>query len=342
MVDNTVSDSVLIDLSNLSGIVVGRNGKGGSGTCVKLEDGGIALLTSKHVVIECIRNTGRIGIAIPLKRVNLQTPRLIRMDSSQQGDAALVEFTNLPKDIPAVPFADWTNNNSRLAVGLPVVACGFPGALRKMERTKMIPQFAWLEDRISSIQGDIVISGIAEEIEDIPTNFRGMSGGGLFTFDGSFIGVLTGEQRNLKPSRGKLYSILPSGYEELYKPFSMPSDAPQDGYYAERRSVVLELLKPDNSAPTTTVGVLAELFWSKIEPNHKFGRIGRIINLEFIIPDTDTHFPINVESLFTWTEDTEEGRLKALEEEFKFLLLRIGWLLKDDQDILKLQVNSMV
>jgi hypothetical protein len=336
------SDAVLRDLAEVTGLVIGRNGKGGSGTCVQLEDGTVALLTAKHVVIECIRNTGGIAIAAPFSGINFQFPRLIRMDSSQQGDAALVVFKEVPQEMPAIPFSQWTINHSKIAVGMPVFACGFPGALRKMEDSKIKPQFSFVGDWISSINGHMVTTGINETIADMPSNFRGLSGGGLFAEDGSFLGLIVEERRRITPSRGELYSILPSGFTELYKPYSMPPDAPNGGDYAERRSVALNLLKPNNEDLVATIGVLAELFWSKSDPNHKLGRIGRIINLEFILPGVETHFPINVESLFTWDEDTEESRLSAIHDEFKFLLLRIGWLLKDDGETLELQVNPMI
>jgi hypothetical protein len=339
---SSASDSVLRDLAKVTGLVIGRNGKGGSGTCVQLDDGTIALLTAKHVVIECIRNTGGIAIAAPFSGVNFQFPRLIRMDSSQQGDAAIVVFNEVPQEMPAVPFSKWTINHSKIEVGMPVFACGFPGVLRKMEDSKITPQFSFVGDWITSINGHMVTTGINETIGDIPSNFGGMSGGGLFAEDGAFLGILVEERRRITPSRGELYSILPSGFTELYKPFSMPSGAPKGDYYAERRSVALNLLKPDNEDLVATVGVLAELFWSKTDPKHMFGRIGRIISLEFILPGVDTHFPINVESLFTWDEDTEGSRLNAIHEEFKFLLLRIGWLLNDDGESKAIQVNPMI
>lgn len=338
------AEDVVRDLAKVSGLVVGRNGKGGSGTCVQLSDGNVALLTAKHVVIECIRNTGEIAIAAPFSGVNFQLPREIRMDSSQQGDAAILIFNSLATEIPAIPYASWTANHAEIAVGLRVFACGFPGAFRKMEASKLTHKFAYLGDKISSIQGNSVSCGINEAIEDIPSQFRGMSGGGLFSAEGDFFGVVIEESRRLTPSRGELHSLLPSAFEELYKPFSMPPDAPKGGYYTEKRSVSLDLLKPDNSGIQATVGVLAELFWSKTDSNHKYGRIGRLITLEFIIPGIDTHYPINIESLFSWSDDTEADRMSAIQDEFKFLLLRMGWLLKDDggngQPLL--QVHSMV
>src|SRR3990172_2815780 len=337
-------DDVIRDLAGVSGLIVGRNGRGGSGTCVQLSDGVVALLTAKHVVIECIRNTGEVAIAAPFSGVGFQQPRSIRMDSSQQGDAAILVFNRVDKQIPAIPFASWTANHTDITVGMPVFACGFPGALRKLDASKLSPTFAYLGDKISSIQGNAVVCGINEAIEGMPSQFRGMSGGGLFSAEGDFLGVVIEESRRLTSSRGELRSLLPIAFEEIYKPFSMPTDAPKRGYYAEKRSVALNLFKPDNSGIQATVGVLAELYWSKTNPNHKYGRIGRLIALEFIIPGIDTHYPINIESLFSWSADTEEARMSALHDEFKFLLLRMGWLLKDEgengQSIL--QVHSMI
>src|SRR5450759_1899632 len=130
------ADEVTRELAKVSGLVVGRNGKGGSGTCVRLDDGAVALLTAKHVVIECIRNTGEIRIAAPFCGVGFQLPRSIRMDSSQQGDAAFLVFNDLATGIPAIPFASWTANHADIAIGLPVFACGFPGLLRRLEPSR--------------------------------------------------------------------------------------------------------------------------------------------------------------------------------------------------------------
>ncbi len=309
------------DLAKVSGLVVGRNGRGGSGTCVQLSDGTAALLTAKHVVIECLRNTGEIFIAVPFSRINFQRPRAIRIDSSQQGDAAILVFNSLATEIPVIPFTSWTVNYAEIAVGLRVFACGFPGILQKREEPKGKPQFAYIVDSVSSIQSNTVTCGINETIEDMPSQFNGMSGGGLFSAGGDFLGIVIEENRY---PRRELYSLLPSAFEELYRPFSMLPDAPKGGYCAEKRSVSLNLLKPDNLGIQATVGVLAELYWSRADPNHRYGRIGRLITLEFIIPGIKTHYPINIESLFSWSDDTEEARMGAIKDEFKFLLFKDG------------------
>lgn len=101
---------------------------------------------------------------------------------------------------------------------------------------------------------------------------------------------------------------------------------------------------PDNSGFLATIEVWAELLWSTTNPNHEYGLIGRLISLEFNIPGIDTHYPSGIESMFSWSDETEEARMSAIRDEFKFLLLRMGWLLKDDlkNGQLTVQVNSMV
>lgn len=346
--DQQLVNEVVRDLAKFSGLVVGRNGKGGSGTCVQFNDGTVGLLTAKHVVIECLRNTGEVFIAIPFSRVGFQRPRAIRMDSSQQGDAAILIFNNLTTEIPTIPFASWTVNHTEIAVGDCVFACGFPGALQQREvireELKWEPRFAYVGDYISSVESDVILCGINETIDGIPSQLGGMSGGGLFSSEGDFLGIVIEESRRLTSSHGELRSLRPSAFVEIYKPFSMPSDAPDGGFYAERRSFSLDMLKPDNSGVLATIGIHAELFWSKTNSEHRYGRIGRLTALEFIFPGIETHYPINIESLFYWDEDTEMARTNAIEDEFKFLLLRMGWLLnyngENGQPVLK--VNPMV
>ena len=329
----------------LSGVVVGRNGKGGSGTVILLEDGSVALLTAKHVVIECIRNTGGIAIGVPNSGVKFQVPKLIRMDSSQHGDAAYLIFNSLPGTIPAVPFWKWTKNHTGAVPGLWTFACGFPGALKTISGNRVSSTCVYIGDKILSVQPTSVVSGINEAVHGIPRSLQGMSGGGLFSESGDFIGVIVGEERNTASKRGALHTLLPNGFPELYRPFSMPLDAPSGGFYGMKRTVSFDMIDPATSKSIATVGVIAEVLKSKTNPTHRFGRFGRLLTLEFIIPGSAVHFPINIESIFFWTDDTDKGIERAIREEFKFLLLRIGWLLRDGRggdDMGLIQVSPMV
>lgn len=340
--DKTVSkksdEALAKELAQYSGVVAGSNGKGGSGTCIELENGKIAVLTARHVVLECLRNTGRVGIAA--YNVKFQDPNLIRMDSSQQGDAAYLVFKDAPAKLKAIRFAEWTKNRSDIAVGQRAMAVGFPGTLRKIDGRQLIPEFAWLRDRIFSIEGNRVVSGINETVEGISSTFEGLSGGGLFSDDGRFIGVVVEERRRVTEFLGELQSLLPGEFAELYTPYSIPPDAPRGKYHNDERALRIVLQKPDGSGIQAIVGALAQCLWSKTNPEHKYGRL---YSLEFVIPGIDEHYPININSTFSWSGDTDADRLKAMDEEFKFLLLRMRWLLKDDPDgmMATLEVNPL-
>jgi len=265
------------------------------------------------------------------------------MDSSSQGDAAYLIFSNLPSYTKAVPFEEWTNNRSDIELDQCVWACGFPSAAKKVNGRKLKSAFFWVGNKILEIRGDRIVSGFDKMIEGIPHTFHGLSGGGLFSNDGRFIGIIVEENRNTPSQYGELYSIVPSEFTELYKGFSIPPNAPTGEYFKEERSVSLELQKPDGSGIQAIVGGRAEFFWSKSNPSHEYGRIGRIISLEFIIPGIDMHYPININSTFTWLVDSEEDRLNAMYEELKYLLLRIGWLVQEEgSEGAIIQVNPMI
>jgi hypothetical protein len=319
------SDEALAkDLVPYIAVVAGANGKGGSGTCIELEDGAIAVLTARHVVWECLRSTGHVGIAA--YGVKLQDPDLIRMDSTQDGDVAYLVFKKRPTTVKAVPFAEWTTTRLDLLVGQRVVTAGFPGAFRKVEGRKISPGMVWLGDVIRSIEAGRVATGIDETLEGIPSTFEGLSGAGLFSADRKFVGVVVEERRKVTESFGQFHSLLPCEFAELHT----ARWAPSGHYHNEQRALRLTLLKPDKSVQAI-VGVLAQCIWTGTEEKPE-ERYGRLYTIEFVIPGIDQHYPININSTFTWTGDSEEDRLNAMREEFKFLLLRMRWLVKEDFD----------
>ena len=316
-------------------VVFGSNGKGGSGTCVELADGSIAVLTAKHVVLECLRNTGHVGIGA--YNVRYQEADLIRMDSSQDGDAAYLEFKKRPTTVKAVPFAEWTMTRPDLAAGQRVIAVGFPGALRRREGNRMIPNPAWLRDRIHAVERNRVVSGLNEREEGVPPTLGGLSGAGLFSDDGKFIGVVVEEKRRITETRGELYTLLPSEFGELYTPFTYPQSS-AGPFHVENQALRMTLLRPDGQGILAIVGVLVEYAWSTKDPAFKHGRL---YSLEFIIPGIDRHYPININSHFTWDGDTEEDQAKAAQEAFKWLLLRMRWLLDDaDSENMTIEVRA--
>jgi hypothetical protein len=337
----SMSQEVASRIAKISGLVIGRNAKGGSGICVCLEDGKVALLTAKHVVIECIRNTGEIAIAVPASGIEFHRPRLIRMDSSQQGDAAFLVSDQLAS-LPAIPFEEWTKNHPDLGPNVVIAALGYLAVSKKVEGRRIGSTLCFLSDVILNVGRYIVTCGINEKAPNMPKRLDGMSGGGLFAITGDFLGIVISERRNVTPTRGELDVLLPSGYEELYKPFSMSTDGPGPGFYGEDMTVAISI-KNGSGKLIATIGSNVEMFWSKTNPEHRYGRVGRLTTLEIVIPGIETHYPINIESLFFWDEDSSEGRLKAAREEFKYLLLRMGWLLKDEEGNSQtvLQINPM-
>ena len=204
-------------------------------------------------------------------------------------------------------------------------------------------KLAFLGDKILSVQGDSVICGINETVENIPKRFYGMSGGSLFSETGEFLGIVVAERRNVTPTQGELHVLLPSIYQELYKPYSIPLDGPGPGFYGEEIPLSFNL-RDTSDKLIATIGVKAEAFWSTTHPEHQHGRIGRLTTFEIIIPDIKTHYPINIESLFFWADDSKETRLKAAQEEFKFFLSRMGWFLIDGEGSSKtvLKITPMI
>jgi len=114
------------------------------------------------------------------------------------------------------------------------------------------------------------------EGEGVP-DLRGLSGAGLFSDDGRFIGVV------VERSGSMMHSLLPSEYSELYVPFSFPP-VPTPPYRHERRGMTITIQKPDGNRGASSSGCAADCYWSAAEPDHPFGRIGRIFSLEFVVP----------------------------------------------------------
>ena len=323
-----IGEEIAQKLASCAAIVVGADGRGGSGTCVRFEDGQVAVLTAKHVVLECLRRSGEVYIAAPLFESKLRRPRMARMDSSQQADAAFLVFSDPSPEIRPVLFGEWTTNAPDIKVGTPVLACGFPGRLREVDERTIKAKFGRLKDRILFIDARSLVCGVDETRETLAT-FEGMSGGGLFSYSGRFLGIITNEQRKITSDRGEVHSLRPGGYEELYKEFKLPGEPPKGGYLGERRSISISLKNSDGS-DLATIGCLVEWLWAERDTAHAHARVGRLLMLEYVYPKGEMHYPINIESLFTWTDDSEEGRMAAAREEFRFLLMRMGWLLADD------------
>ncbi len=325
----SMSIDVFKRLAKITGMVVGRNGKGGSGTCVRLKDGKVALLTAKHVVIECIRNTGEISLAVPLSKIEFHPPTTIWMDSTQPGDAAYLVSPQLAS-LPAIPFEEWTRNHPRIEPEIEVTAVGFPATFKKIDGRVVKSKITYLADKVRSVLGNTIICGINENELNMPDHLDGMSGAGLYNFKGEFFGIVIAERRKITSSYGEIDVLLPSAYEELYKPFSWPlNGAGCIGSCGEDFNIGLEL-HDEAGKLIATISSKVQTFWSTTDPENQNGRIGCLRTLQFEIPGLNKYYPINIESIFrNWTDDSFETRKKAAQEELQFLLMRLGWLFSD-------------
>ena len=329
------------DIAQKSGLVLGKDGRGGSGTCVRLDNGDLALLTAKHVVVDCLL-TGELSIARSSDKCT-DLPKRIRMDSTQMGDAAYVVLRRQDGKAPAIPFSQWTQNTQKLGTGAFGLASGFPGELRKpinkicqalcalrrlfgaTVKQAIIPRHMFFQTAISRTSSDLVVCSIDERIKGFPTTLRGMSGGSLFTLDGDFVGVLIEERRKLTPVSGELDVLLPGAFTELYTPFQPPPGSPTDYWGQQAWSPVFNIVHMNDKKRKAKIQVSAELFWSEKSRASQYGRMGRISFFTFIIPGFKQQYPVNTEALFYWDEDTEAAKLKALHEAIVFLLLRSEW-----------------
>lgn len=314
-------------LAERSGQVIGSNGRGGSGTCVELEDGSIALLTARHVVIECLRNTGQIKICA-FERP-LVDPLEIRIDSSPSGDVALLLFSETVRPSNYIGFSDWTLSRQDIQPGQRVFACGFPGAFRSSGNGLFRSKFLLLADEILETHQSQIVSGIYEPLEVVPKTLAGFSGGGLFLEEGQFLGVITEERRRPGSERGELVTLKPNEFKELYSPPSVPFHLGSSPYIREQQVISMEIKNP------TTGGVLATIraFVEWISPSAG-ERAGRVACIELDIPEIETHYPINLNSDFHSSGSSDDEADRAMLDELRFLLMRIGFLLAEDNQTL--------
>lgn len=330
------------EISRVTGVIWGSDGKGGSGVCVRLKDGQVALLTAKHVLIECLRNTGKVLIGAPCMGVAPQSPKFIKMDSSQEGDAVYLGFHNPTASMHGISYESWTNKSLKVLGGALVYVSGYPGALKQFDDTGIRPKVSCLLGKLFTKITTVSANSFAcfvDETRDVPESLEGMSGGGAFSDDGKFLGIVVSEKRRLTATNGEVHVLTPSGFQELYTPFSFPPEIALGGFHSYMQTLTLKMYS-GQSKHVASVAVTAEFYWSKTNPSHRFGRVGKLFLLEFLIPGKP-RYPINIESIFYWDADTDEARAMAMTEEAKYLLLRIGWLMKTEPGNTTIQVQPM-
>ena len=111
------------------GVILGSNGRGGSGVFVQLSNKRIALLTARHVALPAILS-GELTLS-HADRGQSFSPLAITMDKRLD-----LAYLTLPDDITIGSYLsqnEWTpEGQPEISKGMTVVACGVPGLLKSL------------------------------------------------------------------------------------------------------------------------------------------------------------------------------------------------------------------
>ena len=308
--------------------VVGADGLGGSGVFVRLEDGHLAVLTARHVVVACIL-TGEITVA-RIDKAGSRSIEPIKISIDNRTDSALllVDEGVLPGE--ALAFPEWTSEAVEVSKGMPVISTGAVGEWkdinhdsREIRLTKVLGFWTGVvEPKNTSV---MIVCDIDETNGELPKSFRGMSGGPLFSVARKFAGINTTEERYPGgPNSGRLAITPAFSLLALYTPFRPAEDAPKDYIRQGAAYSFLAVNKEDKKTVRTLLGV--DFFWSSGSPEATDGQIARIDTIQFFHLPGSERYLVNMEAIFRWYDlNNEENRLAALQEELVFFLTRIGF-----------------
>jgi hypothetical protein len=304
------------------GYVVGADGRGGSAVFVRTPEGRTALLTASHVVIRCIL-TGEIQVAALIDgRGQFKQPLSIRL--SIKCDAALLTMRD-DFPIPAcLEPTDWDPDRyTEPPPGTHVIAAGMPGMWkaepdvekRRIDGGRTL--LLWTEAKAVSTLSHLIEIRANKRIDGLPTTLRGMSGGPLFTTRRELLGVLNAETLD-EAVEGSLFSTGRNAWRDLFHPW-VPDDVPSD---LRGVTACCDIAIGDRDKGTDIpLQLVAELFGSPSNPNHRHGGVGRIISIEFYKDHPTRQCLVNVEWIFHFDLDHQEAeRKRAFEEEIRPLL----------------------
>lgn len=297
--------------------IFGADGRGGSGIFVYLEDGRLAVLTARHVVVSCVL-TGALTIPISEPPCYSVEPTAIRIDGLN--DVALLLIDSGIFSGEALSFKEWTCPGTKVYKGMSVITSGDVGEWKQLDpetRTISLIKVLHLCANVTNSSG-MITCDVDTSIVDLPTSFRGMSGGPLFSINRHFLGVNAEE---LSCSQGRAILVTPvEKLTNLYTPFRPTENALLD--YMRQPAKYEFWAVEKNGQRRIRMSVCAEYWWSKSSPDVPDGCIGRIISVQF-----GTNTPaMDIELVFRWYDsNTDEERRKALEEELVFFLENTGF-----------------
>lgn len=303
--------------------VLGTDGRGGSGIFVYLEDGRMAVLTARHVVVSCVL-TGELTIQISEPPCRTVEPTAIRIDG--RNDVALLLIDSGIFSSEALSFEEWTCPRTKVYTGMSVITSGDVGEWKQLDtETRAISLVTVLHlcAKVTNLSGsfDLITCDVDASIVDLPKSFGGMSGGPLFSLDRHFLGINAEEWSG---SQGRAILVTPiAKLTNLYTPFRPMENALHDYMYQPAKYQFWAVgVEKENWQRRVQMSVCAEYWWSKSSPDVPDGRIGRIISVQF----GTNHYVMSTEVVFSWYDDnTDEDRRKALEEELVFFLEKTGF-----------------
>jgi hypothetical protein len=194
------------------GVVLGRDGKGGSGIFVRSLDGRIGLITAAHVLFPCI-HTGHISIVRCIngyEKGKSIKPEQIRVSSDS--DAAILY---LPEGIynECLDVAEWNPNSViNLEHKQAILNIGLPGLWKQIldvEKWKLgyceVLALQTEYNNTNSNYPTLIGTRFDEQPDILPNTFAGMSGGPVFDLNKKFLGINTLEVRMTK--EGYIYMV---------------------------------------------------------------------------------------------------------------------------------------
>lgn len=297
--------------------VLGADGRGGSGTFVRLKDGTRGVVTARHVVVSCIL-TGELTVMRFAGGRSIE-PKSIRIDNHR--DVAFLEL-----DVGKLPGAEvledeWLPGDAAVDVGMPAIVSGAVGEWKEpdLER-RVIPLTTVLHYWTAVTENEglsgCIVCDVDERQRELPESFGGMSGGPMVSLDQRLMGVNTAERRRLDGADVGEFFVTRLSSVAMFKPSAramitggVVRQVAMVGFTAQ------EIDEPHRVAP---VAVRAEFYSSVADPTV---RIGRIIAMVIGAPKGAERYIINTESQFEWSgDDTEASRIAALDQEIDFFL----------------------
>lgn len=304
------------------GVVLGSDGRGGSGVFVETQDGAVALLTAKHVVGHCI-GSGELTVSHAGRSAARSfSPAAIKIDA--RCDAALLILSSAERPVSWIPWASVDPSAGRdVAKDSPIVCCGVPGLLkstpdipdRSVKRTVFLQYWTGVEQPID-VRGLIACS-IGERPPEL-TSMRGMSGGPAFGINKALLGISVVET-DLETPEWCLRVLPRRALTNLFSSYAPPLESPCD-YTIQQGHLELDGKEVCRPGPLQRlrIGVHAEFFRSLSRPDDPLGRVGRITGIEFELDRG--RYPLNVESVFEVGVDGPDGQIRAIKAELQLIL----------------------